>query len=95
MSAATIAASFAAHGPVELPRVAAADRKGPGPPRPLRVKRVGFAMSAICPVYPDEQTSSGWGGRSQTGQEETHAPQQRASLFYHLVGAREQYRWHP
>jgi hypothetical protein len=36
--------------PVELPRVAAADRKGPGPPRPLRVKRVGFVMSAVCPV---------------------------------------------
>jgi hypothetical protein len=24
---------------------------------PVRVKRVGFVMSAVCPVYPQQQTS--------------------------------------
>jgi hypothetical protein len=25
-------------------------------PSPVRVKRVGFVMSAVCPVYPKQQT---------------------------------------
>jgi hypothetical protein len=51
----------AAHGSRELPCVAGADRKGPGPPRPLRVKRVGFVMSAVCPVYPKQADIFGLG----------------------------------
>ena len=30
------------------------------------VKRVGFLMSPVCPVYPQHQTSSGRGAKSQT-----------------------------
>src|SRR5467141_3700407 len=37
--------------------------------RPLRVKRVGFVMSAICPVYPKQQTFLGPVGTSHLGQE--------------------------
>jgi hypothetical protein len=35
------------------------------------VRCVGFVMSAVCPVYPNEQTSSGSGGRSQKCQQRT------------------------
>jgi hypothetical protein len=35
------------------------------------VKRVGFVMSAICPVYPEHQTFPGPVGTSHLGQEQT------------------------
>src|SRR6266702_3049868 len=56
-------------------------------PRPDRVKLDGKGTSATRLVVPDEQTLVGVGGRSLQCQEETHAPQQTASLFDHLVGA--------
>jgi hypothetical protein len=39
--------------------------------RPLRVRRVGFVMSAACPVYPDKQTISEPVGTSHLGQMQT------------------------
>src|SRR6266850_8183432 len=38
---------------------------------PLRVRRVGFVMSAVCPVYPQQQTSPDPVGTSHLGQEPT------------------------
>jgi hypothetical protein len=38
---------------------------------PLRVKRVGFVMSAVCPVYPQQQTSPDTVGTSHLCQGRT------------------------
>ena len=38
-----------------------------------------FGCRPALPVYPDEQTFSLSEGRSQTGQKETHAVQQKAA----------------
>src|SRR5450755_1528124 len=46
------------------------------------------------PVYPDQRTSSDRPGMSGWCHEETHAPQQTITLFYHLVGAGEHDRRH-
>jgi|SRR5664279_4476408 hypothetical protein len=46
------------------------------------------------PVYPEQRTSSDRPGWSGSCQEETHAPQQIAFLFDHLIGTGEQRRWH-
>ena len=47
---------------------------------PVWVKRVGFVMSAVCPVYPQQQTSPDTVGTSHLCQERT--PQQ-----IHVVSA--------
>jgi hypothetical protein len=48
----------------------------------------------ITPFLSHEQTPLKRVGMSQRCQEETHAPQQIAKLFDHLVGAGEQRWWH-
>ncbi len=40
---------------------------------PIRVKRVGFVMSAVCPVYPQQQTSPDTVGTSHLCQTQTWA----------------------
>ena len=40
-------------------------------PCPLRVKRVGFVMSQVCPVYPKQQTFPGPVGTSHLGHKRT------------------------
>ena len=47
-------------------------------------------IKTLLPVHPDQRTSSDRPGMSQTCHQETHAPQQTASLFDHLVGAAKQ-----
>jgi hypothetical protein len=59
---------------------------------PLRVFRVILAVGRLLPVLPGKQTFSATVGMSQRCHQETHAPQQTASLFDHLVGTAEQ-RW--
>ena len=44
-----------------------------GPPCPLRVKRVGFVMSQVCPVYPKQQTFPDSVGTSHLGQKRPRA----------------------
>src|ERR1700676_195147 len=51
------------------------------------VKIATLTARRSLPVFPYEQTSAAPVGMSQRCQEETHAPQQTASLFDHLVGA--------
>jgi hypothetical protein len=46
----------------------------------------------LSPAYPEQRTLVGVAGMSQSCQERTHALQQKAPLFDHLVGASEQ-RW--
>jgi hypothetical protein len=63
------------------------------PRRDAGLFRVHCAISTAgqpLPVYPDNRTSSGHAGMSGLCHEETHAPQQRAELFDHLVGASEE-----
>jgi hypothetical protein len=43
----------------------------PVPPCPLRVRRVGFVMSAVCLVYPKHQTFPRSVGTSHLGHERT------------------------
>src|SRR5216683_6931703 len=40
---------------------------------PIRVKRVGFVMSAVCPVYPQQQTSPDKVGTSHCANARHHA----------------------
>ena len=47
---------------------------------------------AQCPLYTRQRPNSGHCGRSELCHKQTHAPQQTASLFDHLVGAGEK-RW--
>ena len=49
-------------------------------------------MSTSFPLCPRIQTLPDAVGTSHLCQQQTHAPQQTASLFDHLVGPREQYR---
>ena len=42
------------------------------PKYPLGVKRVGFAMSPVCPVYPKQQTFPDPVGTSHLGHEQTY-----------------------
>src|SRR6266404_1307016 len=58
----------------------------------LGVNRVIFAIDRSLPVFPTKQTCQAPVGTSQRCHNQTHAPQQTASLFDHLVGPREQYR---
>jgi hypothetical protein len=43
-------------------------------------------MFDACPLYPRKQTSAERIGMSAKGQKRTHALQQTATLFDHLVG---------
>jgi hypothetical protein len=54
---------------------------------PFRVNRVILAMGGLLPVFPRKRTSSPLVGMSQKCQFQTHAPQQTATLFDHLVSA--------
>jgi hypothetical protein len=78
---------FVGHGPITgSPRTGTFSfRRGP-----LRVNRVILNADPSLLVFPDKQTSSGTVGMSQTCQQETHAPQQTASLFDHFVGKSNQ-----
>jgi hypothetical protein len=58
------------------------------------VKRVGFVMSPVCPVYPKQQTFPDAVGTSHLCQKQTHASQQIAELFGRLVGECQQRRRH-
>jgi hypothetical protein len=51
-----------------------------------------LTMSTSFPLCPRIQTLPDAVGTSHLCQQQTHAPQQTASLFDHLVGPREQYR---
>src|SRR5439155_24233292 len=59
---------------------------------PFRVKSAVLTFGRLLPVFPDKQTFSKSVGMSQRCHQETHAPQQPASLFDHLVGASRQRR---
>jgi hypothetical protein len=59
----------------------------------MGVNLVILAVRRPLPVYPDEQTSSESVGMSQTCHNRTHAAQQYALLFDHLVGAGDQLLW--
>jgi hypothetical protein len=54
---------------------------------PLWVKNGPNAMFVLSPHYPKLRTLVGAAGRSVQCQNRTHAPQQTASSFDHLVGA--------
>ena len=55
-----------------------------------RVKSRHSAMSAECPLYPDERRSTDATGMSAWCQSRRDASQQIASLFDDLVGGRQQ-----
>src|SRR5262249_11983641 len=54
----------------------------------------GSIVLSIGPFIPQERRKSGHSSTSQKCQFRTHAAQQIASLFNHLIGAYEQGRWH-
>src|SRR5882724_144904 len=62
------------------------------PQFPAGVNRAGLTFGQPLPVYPGQRTLSDRLGRSVSCQQETHAPQQTASLFDHHVGTSEQRR---
>jgi hypothetical protein len=53
---------------------------------PVWVKRVGFAMSAICPVYPKHQTLPGPVGTSHLCQKQTCQPRVARDVSRHDCG---------
>src|SRR5262249_10087371 len=48
------------------------------------------SMQSACPLYPQKRTLGGTIGMSALGQKRTHAAQQTASLFDHLVGPQQE-----
>jgi len=57
--------------------------------RPTSGQKRRFDRASAAPLLPNNRTFSGSLGMSQKCQHETHALQQMATLFDHLVGAGE------
>src|SRR5262249_39889074 len=56
---------------------------------PIATAKADFPQKS-CPLYPRKRTFAVHKRMSALGQKRTHAPQQTASLFDHLVGTGEQ-----
>ena len=53
------------------------------------------ATQSRLPLFPQQQTLLSLAVTSEKCHTRTHAPQQRRSLFDHIIGERQQVRWGP